>query len=113
MPKIKAPSPSGKFKKSNKATVANVRIKILTHIGRINKTTIVREVLNRAWLNIQAAGYPSSRQRMVVIKAIPTEYTKVFIASGEDIFVDTNDVWDDGDHVGITIAPDKIRIIHA
>ena len=82
IPKIKAPSPSGKFKKSNKATVANVRIKILTHIGRINKTTIVREVLNRAWLNIQAAGYPSSRQRMVVIKAIPTEYTKVFIASG-------------------------------
>ena len=31
----------------------------------------------------------------------------------EDIFVDTDDVWDDGDHVGITIAPDKIRIIHA
>lgn len=31
----------------------------------------------------------------------------------EDIFVDTNDVWDDGDRVGITIAPDKIRIIHA
>ena len=31
----------------------------------------------------------------------------------EDIFVDTDDVWDDGDHVGITIAPEKIRIIHA
>lgn len=30
----------------------------------------------------------------------------------EDIFVDTNDVWDDGDRIGITIAPDKIRIIH-
>lgn len=30
----------------------------------------------------------------------------------EDIYVDTQDVWDDGDHVGITIAPDKIRIIH-
>ena len=26
---------------------------------------------------------------------------------------ESNDVWDDGDHVGITIAPDKIRIIHA
>ena len=29
---------------------------------------------------------------------------------GEDIFVDTNDVWDDGDCVGITIAPEDIRI---
>ena len=29
----------------------------------------------------------------------------------EDIFVDTNDVWDDGDRVGICIAPDDIRII--
>lgn len=28
----------------------------------------------------------------------------------ENIFVDTNDVWDDGDRVGITIAPDNIRI---
>ena len=37
----------------------------------------------------------------------------VFTDWDEDIFVDTNDVWDDGDHVGITIAPDKIGIIHA
>ncbi|MDH6356607.1 polyamine ABC transporter ATP-binding protein [Parabacteroides sp. PF5-9] len=29
----------------------------------------------------------------------------------EDIFVDTNDVWDDGDRVGIVIAPEHIRII--
>lgn len=29
----------------------------------------------------------------------------------EDIFVDTTDVWDDGDRVGITIAPENIRII--
>lgn len=29
----------------------------------------------------------------------------------EDLFVDTNDVWDDGDHVGIRIAPEGIRII--
>lgn len=28
----------------------------------------------------------------------------------EDIFVDTNDVWDDGDRVGIRIAPGDIRI---
>lgn len=82
MPKTKAPSPNGTFRKSNNATVANVRIRILTHIGKINNTTIVREVLNRAWLNIQAAGYPSNKQKIVVIKAIPTEYTKVFIASG-------------------------------
>ena len=26
----------------------------------------------------------------------------------EDVFVDTNDVWDDGDRVGITIAPEHI-----
>lgn len=29
---------------------------------------------------------------------------------GENIFVDTNDIWDDGDRVGITIPPDAIRI---
>ena len=28
----------------------------------------------------------------------------------EDIYVDTNDVWDNGDCVGITIAPEKIRL---
>ncbi len=28
----------------------------------------------------------------------------------EDVFVDTNDVWDDGDRVGITIAPEHIRL---
>ena len=26
---------------------------------------------------------------------------------GEDIFVDTNDVWDNGDHVGISIFPES------
>ncbi|MBQ8673563.1 MAG: polyamine ABC transporter ATP-binding protein [Bacteroides sp.] len=30
----------------------------------------------------------------------------------ENIFVNTNDVWDDGDRVGITIAPDAIRVIN-
>ncbi len=29
----------------------------------------------------------------------------------ENVFVDTNDVWDDGDRVGITIPPSGIRII--
>ena len=29
----------------------------------------------------------------------------------EDVFVNTNDVWDDGDRVGITIAPEDIRVI--
>lgn len=28
----------------------------------------------------------------------------------ENVFVDTHDVWDDGDHVGISIAPEDIRI---
>ena len=29
----------------------------------------------------------------------------------ENVFVDTNDVWDDGDRVGITVPPDGIRVI--
>jgi len=29
---------------------------------------------------------------------------------GDNIFVDTNDVWDDGDRVGITIPPNAIRV---
>ena len=29
---------------------------------------------------------------------------------GDDIFVDTNDIWDDGDRVGIKIAPSWIRL---
>ena len=28
----------------------------------------------------------------------------------ENVFVDTNDVWDDGDRVGISIAPENIRV---
>ena len=35
----------------------------------------------------------------------------VFTDWDENIFVDTNDVWDDGDRVGITIAPEHIRLI--
>jgi spermidine/putrescine transport system ATP-binding protein len=34
----------------------------------------------------------------------------VFTDWDENIFVDTNDVWDDGDRVGITIAPEHIRL---
>ena len=30
--------------------------------------------------------------------------------SNENIYVDTNDIWDDGDKVGISIAPDSIEI---
>jgi spermidine/putrescine transport system ATP-binding protein len=28
----------------------------------------------------------------------------------ENIFVDTNDIWDDGDRVGITIPPKAIKL---
>jgi spermidine/putrescine transport system ATP-binding protein len=35
----------------------------------------------------------------------------VFTDWDEDIFVDTNDVWDDGDRVGIAIAPENIRVV--
>jgi spermidine/putrescine transport system ATP-binding protein len=34
----------------------------------------------------------------------------VFSDWDEDIYVDTNDVWDDGDRVGITILPKHIRL---
>jgi spermidine/putrescine transport system ATP-binding protein len=30
----------------------------------------------------------------------------------ENIFIDTNDIWDDGDRVGITIPPDAIELIN-
>ncbi len=33
--------------------------------------------------------------------------------NGDDIYVDTNDVWDDGDRVGIRIAPSYIRLSQA
>lgn len=29
---------------------------------------------------------------------------------GDDIYVDTNDIWDDGDRVGVKIAPSYIRL---
>ena len=35
---------------------------------------------------------------------------EVFEFGKDGIFVDTNDVWDDGDRVGITIAPEHIHI---
>ncbi len=34
----------------------------------------------------------------------------VLTDEGENIFVDTNDIWDDGDRVGITIPADAIRV---
>lgn len=34
----------------------------------------------------------------------------VLTEEGENIFVDTNDIWDDGDRVGITIPPEAIRV---
>ena len=51
---INAPSPNGTLKKSNKATVARVRTRIFTHIGRINSTTIVLEWFSLLLLNIHA-----------------------------------------------------------
>ena len=32
---------------------------------------------------------------------------------GDDLYVDTNDIWDDGDRVGVKIAPSSIRIVNA
>jgi spermidine/putrescine transport system ATP-binding protein len=36
----------------------------------------------------------------------------VVTANSEHIYVDTNDVWDDGDHIGITIPPESIQIVN-
>ena len=46
IPNTNAPSPNGSWRKSNKATVAKVRIRMFTHIGRMKSTTIVFDVLN-------------------------------------------------------------------
>ncbi len=35
----------------------------------------------------------------------------VFTDWDEDLFADTQDVWDNGDRVGITIPPDRIRVV--
>ena len=52
IPNTSAPSPNGRLRKSNSATVASVRISMFTHMGRINSTTIVCEVLNCRWLRM-------------------------------------------------------------
>ena len=53
IPKTNAPSPNGQVQEIRTMhTVASVRIRIFTHIGRMNSTTIVREVLKRSWLRI-------------------------------------------------------------
>ena len=56
MPNTSAPSPKGRFRKSNSATVASVRISMFTHMGRMNSTTMVCEVLNCFWLRMYAVG---------------------------------------------------------
>ena len=56
MPKYSAPSPSGIFRKSNRATVARVRISMFIHIGRMNSITVIFERLNDDLLSIHAAG---------------------------------------------------------
>ncbi|NDW11329.1 ATP-binding cassette domain-containing protein [Bacteroides sp. 214] len=35
----------------------------------------------------------------------------VFSNCGEDIYVDTNDIWSDGDRVGITFIPENIKVL--
>ena len=47
--------------------------------------------------------YVLSYIREIIILTVSSDW-------GEDIFVDTNDVWDNGDHVGISIFPESIKI---
>ena len=62
----------------NNSTVAIVRNKKLIHIGKINNIAITCGVLKSAIAMMYAAGYPSNRQIIVVIRAIPIEYIKLF-----------------------------------
>jgi spermidine/putrescine transport system ATP-binding protein len=34
----------------------------------------------------------------------------VLTADEQHLYLDTNDIWDDGDHVGISIAPESIKL---
>jgi spermidine/putrescine transport system ATP-binding protein len=34
----------------------------------------------------------------------------VLVEGSEQIYVDTNDIWDDGDRIGISIAPEYIHL---
>ena len=82
MPKYRAPSPRGSLRKSNRATVARVRISMLIHIGRMNSITVILERLNDDLLSIQAAGYAISKQSSVLMNATWMEYRKVFRSCG-------------------------------
>ncbi|MDE6348495.1 MAG: TOBE domain-containing protein, partial [Bacteroides sp.] len=55
-------------------------------------------------------GYLTGEVKFILYKGNHYHLT-VLTDWDEDIFVDTNDVWDDGDRVGITIAPENIRIV--
>ena len=70
---MRAPSPNGRCTKSNSATVASVRTKMLIHIGRMNRITVICERFNSLLLRMYAAGYPSRIHRNVVTRAMPIE----------------------------------------
>ena len=55
-PKSRAPSPSGMPVMSKSDTVASVRMRMLTHMGRMKSNTIVLERLNSLLLSMYAAG---------------------------------------------------------
>ena len=58
-------------------------------------------------------GRPSTGEVKFILYKGNHYHLTVFTDWDEDIFVDTNDVWDDGDRVGITIAPQNIRIVQS
>ena len=82
MPKYRAPSPSGKRRKSKSATVARVRISMFIHMGRMNSITVIFERLNEDLVSIHAAGYAMSRHSSVLTNATCMEYRKVFRSCG-------------------------------
>ena len=71
IPNTKAPSPNGSWRKSNKATVASVRIRMLTHIGRIKSTTIVCLVLGYPAAYILSQKQFNTSKTMVVLFILP------------------------------------------
>ena len=49
--------------------------------------------------------------RLILYKG--NHYHLTIVTDEDDyLYVDTNDVWDDGDMVGINILPGDLRIIH-
>lgn len=82
-------------------------------VGGIQPDTLVRvevDFKDVMLLDNEEDGMLTGEVKFILYKGNHYHLT-VFSDWDENIFVDTTDVWDDGDHVGITIAPGSIRVV--